>query len=229
MLTTTHKKPASKDWQSDLPEEVKTDFTELQQDLASPTWKQKTKTKSGSVIYLGAKGQYDSKTNLVSVKSTGTITCSGQTLVDFFTANREKALRICDNTLTFDELIEELGPSKGVFHMAYKAPFPVWSREFVVKSYLEQVGEKQWMVMSKSFPADGVPVRRHHVRGEVHMSAFLWKELEELDENGNPQSSMEFVLHMNPKGWLPISLVQLTAADQGMNISRMQEHFARQQ
>lgn len=72
--------------------------------------------------------------------------------------------------------------------------------------------------VDSSFP-DYVPVRKNRVRGELLMAGLVFERLSET------QSRAYYIIHLDPKGWIPHWVVNLTAPHAGNNIRWVRDYL----
>eukprot|EP00033_Pygsuia_biforma_P000453 GCRY01000539.1.p1 GENE.GCRY01000539.1~~GCRY01000539.1.p1 ORF type:complete len:206 (+),score=34.12 GCRY01000539.1:191-808(+) len=185
--------------------------------IAQDGWEEKKSLKNGTKIYT--KPHPESAFPIILSKATLNTTPQG--LWEFIVENRKECMAVTDPTILEDKLLKQEENGEKVSYMRYKAPFPVSKREFINRHFAGQ-DEVGFYELYEGVDDEAVPVCKGHVRGMVSFSGMMWQE----NENGT--CDVAYVVSVDPKGSLPTALVNMTSTNQGMNISRMADHFAKQ-
>jgi len=159
---------------------------------------------------------------LVFVKGEGIVEASPQELFEF--------LQDFDKTTGLDPMFREgkivldLGNKHTINYAAFYMGPLITCRDFVMHGYDGIGGNGIGVSVGKSVDLDALPARPSYVRAIINASGYVYRALPE-----DPSKSfVQYVVNVDPKGWLPYWLVNLAASDQGTNIKRLQEYFAKE-
>lgn len=86
-------------------------------------------------------------------------------------------------------------------------PFPVWPRHAVFEQVRYDINNDTYLV---GFSVDHPDIQLHsstHVTAHLHMSVY------EYHDNGNKTTTVKRITLVDPKGWLPISVVEAKSQD----------------
>jgi len=184
---------------------------------ADPNWKSLKKKQGYEVFWMRS-----DESPLVYVKGEGVVEASVQELFEF--------LQDFDKTTSIDPMYKEgkivldLGGKHTINYAAFYMGPLISCRDFVMHGY-DGVGESGIGVsVGKSIDLDALPERGGYVRAIINASGYVYRALPE-----DPSKCfVQYVVNVDPKGWLPYWLVNLAASDQGTNIKRLQEYFAKE-
>ena len=132
-----------------------------------------------------------------------------------------------DNLATVDPMFkEETGETLETFSEGLHVYYGVWqmpifctNRDFV---YLEHdttlPNNEGRLIVSRSVLHDSKPEAKGLVRGDIMDTGYVIRKEKE-------GTRLSYIVCANPRGWLPVSVVNLVAADQALNVQRVIEHF----
>jgi len=158
---------------------------------------------------------------LVLVKGEGVVEAPVAELM-FFCSKLETATSIDPMFLEGKEF-EDLGGGHLFVYAAFQMPPLITNRDFVYHS-VDRLIEESGIGVSfgHSIIHPDVPDKSGFVRAHINASGYVFRPVE-----GDPTKSFaQYIVHVDPKGWIPTWVVNATAADQGSNMDRMQQHFA---
>jgi len=68
---------------------------------------------------------------------------------------------------------------------------------------------------------DSIPDSPDYVRASINASGYIYRPVK-----GDPTKCfVQYVVNVDPKGWLPYWMVNLAASDQGSNVKNLQQYF----
>jgi len=156
---------------------------------------------------------------ILSVKGEGIVNATVQEISDLF--------KDFDKANALDPMFKEgriclvLEGTQTINYACYKMPPLIASRDFVIQSIDMINSEGVGISVGKSVEVNELPIRDGVVRAVINDSGYVYKPLPE-----DPTKSLvQYVVNVDPKGWIPHWVVNATASDQGTNIQRLQEYF----
>jgi len=157
----------------------------------------------------------------ILVKGEGIVDCPVDELVAWFEDHHN--FKISDPMIQECIRLEEIQPGFLLCHAKAKMPPMISNRDFVWQEYdgLYQESPRIGVSIVRSVIHEDTPPISGYVRGELSMSGYIIREL----EGNRAKSSVTYLVHGDPKGWLPVWVVNLVAGDQAMNVVRVKRHF----
>jgi len=122
------------------------------------------------------------------------------------------------------KIVETLAPAHTILHTTAKMPPMITNRDFVWQGFDGLFSESPRIGVSavRSIEYEPIPPIPGFVRAELAMSGYIVREVE-----GDPKKcNLTYLIQADPKGWLPVWVVNLVAGDQAMNVVRIKRHFA---
>jgi len=183
---------------------------------ADPNWKS-LKKKADHEIFWMRSDEYP----FVFVKGEGVVDATMQEVYDF--------LQDFNQASSIDPMFKEgkiasiLGGTHVLVYAAFYMPPMISSRDFVFHGYDAILENGVGVSVGRSVEHGSLPERHGYVRASINTSGYIYKAVE-----GDPSKThVQYIVNVDPKGWLPVWIVNLAASDQGSNIKRVQEHFAK--
>lgn len=118
---------------------------------------------------------------------------------------------------------EPVLPWTGVRWSAFRAPRPVWDRDFVYTEHVGTTDDGRVFSDCNSFVKEDMPdmqAMHAYVRAEIIDTGYVWGPNEDGD------IEVTYVVLVNPKGMIPTAVVNLVAPDQALNVKRVGEFCA---
>ena len=167
------------------------------------------KDKRGEEFTLWERIGGDIKTAFPIMKCEGILQCSAKQVYEFMLTTDLKIRRKWDASLLKFEIVKTISPTNHVVHFVYKTPFPVKSRDFCMQRILKEDfsptdGKVRYAILGASVVDDIIPQSSKYIRGEILIGGFL---LEEQTENVCKITSVNYI---DPKGWIPKFVINLT-------------------
>jgi len=182
--------------------------------INDPNWKLLKKKPGYQVYWMNAEG-----TPIVSIKGEAVIDASQKELFDFF-SDFYKCTGV-DPMLREGKIISDLGNHHLIGYLSFYVAPMVSNRDFVIHGYDVILEDGTGLSIGRSVEVDKFPARSGQVRASINMSGYVYKPL----ENDPSKCLVQYVVNVDPKGWLPYWLVNLTAGDQGANVKVLQDYF----
>lgn len=113
-----------------------------------------------------------------------------------------------------NKVIKNIDENNMVVHSQFKAPTPVYWREFVVLKSKVLLKDGRYAITAISINEKSVPFSKGYVRG-VAISAMI------VSNNGDGTITLVKVEHLNPKGWLPVALINMMKGKVGKTLAKM--------
>eukprot|EP00026_Physarum_polycephalum_P013825 Phypoly_transcript_14271.p1 GENE.Phypoly_transcript_14271~~Phypoly_transcript_14271.p1 ORF type:complete len:242 (+),score=43.41 Phypoly_transcript_14271:183-908(+) len=181
-----------------------------------PGWKQMKSKKGYEVFWMRT-----DESPVVSVKGEGIVNAKVEDIFHFMQA--------FENANSIDPMFMEgrialhLGNNHAINYAAYKMPPMITARDFVIHAYDAILENGVGVSVGKSIEVPELPHRHGFVRAAINNSGYVYKPLPE-----DPSKSfVQYVVNVDVKGWIPYWVVNMSAADQGANIKRLQDYFAK--
>jgi len=158
----------------------------------------------------------------VLVKGEGTIDARIEKILEFLSVPDN--MYILDPMLTDVRIVEKVDSASHVFQFKAKMPPMVTNRDFVFQSW-----DGMWKTDSpriavsvgESIVHPDAPEESGYVRGNILVSGYVATEIPDRPS----QCKIVYLLQADPKGWLPVWVVNLLAGDQAMNVVRLIQYF----
>jgi len=138
-------------------------------------------------------------------------------------------VRNFDNMKKMDDMyitgstLEQFSPNDAILYAQFQLPtIFISNRDFVFQG-CDHFQENPKLAVCVSASADSEnapPVPSGFVRGHIEASGFVIKEV----EGDTNKSHVSYIVHVDPKGWLPAWAVNLSAVDQARNVGRVKRH-----
>ena len=124
----------------------------------------------------------------------------------------------------FDEgkSVKKLNGSLKVEHLKYKGVWPTAPRDFCVLAYFFIDEQGNFVMAAKSIQHPLVPEVDGYVRGEVFIGGYL---IDVVQENPN-ECDVTYVSYSDPKGSLPLSMVQNVQKSQPMVLHAIAKYLS---
>lgn len=165
-------------------------------------------------VYTQRKG---TDTGIFLVKSQGFIPATPSAIVDYIWDNSKKSQ--WDDMLEETTILNYFSDELKILREQFWAPWPLSHREFIfiVKRYNEANGV---LLTAKSVEVEA-PVPDGIVRGELMISGWFLEPVE-----GGSQAT--YLINADPKGLIPLFVINLLSKRQGQNIYRIRNQFKQQ-
>ena len=176
---------------------------------------------------------YIKQANIMTVRSSVTVPVSCDDFYEFVNAKRDgifEAIKACDDMNIEIFAVKRYDDDRCLVYSAFNAPVPkiVYPRDFCyLKSRKLCKGYKNtshYLAVDVCYSVDSsfphyVPLHKERVRGHLFMAGLLF---EKIDEH---TSRAYYVMQLDPKGWIPHWIVNLTAPQQGYNIKWVRDYL----
>jgi len=140
-----------------------------------------------------------------------------------FIKDSELCMRILDPMCYEFEIVEQVDEVRSVLYGIFQTPFPLANRDFVwaaqdVWREDEQIGISCGISVEHDDKPDNVP---GVVRGELRTSGYF------MQTNKDKENTciVNYVVLADPKGFIPVWVVNLVVKDQAKNLIRLKEYF----
>ena len=176
---------------------------------------------------------YIKKANIMTVRSSVTVPVSYLEFHDFVDAQKDgifEAIKKCDDMCIEIGAVNRYDNDRCLVYSAYNAPVPkiIYPRDFcylksrrLCKQYNNTPHDLCVDVcysVNDKFPGY-VVLNKDRVRAQLFMAGLLF---ERLDDN---LSRAYYIIQLDPKGWIPTWIVNLTAPQQGYNIKWVRDYL----
>merc|ERR1712228_823765 len=176
---------------------------------------------------------YIKKSNIMTVRSSVTVPVSCDDFYDFVNAKKDNifnAIKKCDAMNIDIFAVQRYDEDHCLVYSAYNAPIPkvVFPRDFCYlnsrKLYKSYKKSSHYLAVDVCYSVDSsfphyVPLHADRVRAHLFMAGLLF---EKIDEHN---SRAYYVMQLDPKGWIPHWIVNLTAPQQGYNIKWVRDYL----
>ena len=163
-------------------------------------------------------------------KDSNVFTMRGQTVINVSAKTIVQAIADLDSRKQWDELfdsrtlkemVHDGGEGNRLFvcHMKFKSPSAmVWPRDFAALTGSE-FSEGKAMFFSQSVQHPDIPEdTAHYVRGQLNCSGYV---VHEIEEN---KCLIDYIVQLDPKGWIPTVVVQSVSAQQPMTLKKLADY-----
>eukprot|EP01113_Clastostelium_recurvatum_P034188 TRINITY_DN4607_c0_g1_i2.p1 TRINITY_DN4607_c0_g1~~TRINITY_DN4607_c0_g1_i2.p1 ORF type:complete len:244 (-),score=62.79 TRINITY_DN4607_c0_g1_i2:121-852(-) len=181
----------------------------------SGEWKV-SKTKGG----VDASILYDPASPICKCMGKGQVMATPAELVEFFADF--SCMKITDAMFISGEEVEKVDHHTVIYHGRFQCPPLITNRDFcwANSDCLIRDGDAGvsvgWSVEHPECPPES-----GFVRAQMMSSGYYFKR-----HDSDPSlSTLYYVVHVDPKGWIPTWVINLVAADQAFNVLRIKEHF----
>lgn len=134
----------------------------------------------------------------------------------------DEQMRVAD-TLYIGGRVLSQGPHCIVAHAKFRTPPGISNRDFCFYNYFSMPDEHTAVSVAWSIQDPACPSSDDFVRGEILVSGYIARDL----PNGEG-CELTYVVQVDLKGWLPAWVLNLVAADQADNVTRIADFFKRQ-
>jgi len=166
----------------------------------------------------------DPKSPIVMIKSTAELRCSANTLLNW--CYNTDNVPLADPMYKGGEDVEIFDENNKIFHGKWGAPWPASPRDFVY------TWSKKWRndgyglataisILHPNYD-EGKGSCKGYVRGELIETGFVLKDIGKPEDK---KSLFTYILCINPRGWIPTSIVNMVAGDQALNCVRMKDYW----
>jgi len=132
----------------------------------------------------------------------------------------EENMRIMDTMFIGGRVVETYDPHHGVCHAKFRTPPTITNREVVFVSLHCMMDEHTFITLAHTIVHKDVPDTPGFVRGEIMCTGYLAQDTQDGCCN------LVYIVQVDPKGWLPAWVVNICAADQADNVTRIAKFFA---
>jgi hypothetical protein len=162
--------------------------------------------------------------NSVNVaKVYGTLPVSAKAVFDFLKVFDLQTQQKYDQDLLESQIIKEIVPGQiSIVYAGYRAPFGVTNREFTVVRKLIEDDNGKNVILSFSINYTDFPIKDGRVRAALLVSGWI---LEPLPEDSN-KCMCTRIVYLDPKGSIPIFVVNMFVSKAGDPIARLREILA---
>jgi len=187
-------------------------FLELAND---PNWIFTKKKNDCNVYWMRHEGS-----PLILIKGEGVVDATVQDLMTFC-SKVETACSIDPMFLEGSEF-EDLGGGHVHVYVSFSMPPMIANRDFVYHGFDKILEGGIGVSFGRSVVHPAQPEKHGFVRGHINSTGYVFRPVE-----GDPVKTLaQYVVHVDPKGWIPTWAVNMSAADQGSNVDKMQKYFA---
>jgi len=95
---------------------------------------------------------------------------------------------------------------------AYRVPWPMTSRDLVLAGSCKFTEKGEFIAVSKSVEIDACPERKGFIRADCPISGLIVTPLPN-NTAGKPRFYIENIIQLDPKGWVPLILVNMVMVD----------------
>ena len=149
----------------------------------------------------------------------GTLTFEGSDFNRFvdnlFESSDESKKKIFED-MEANTVVKNLDHNNMVVHSQFRAPPTIYWREFVVLKSRTVLSDGRHVITAISINDETVPHSKGYVRGVVISGMIVTPP--KKDDN---MIKIVKVEHVNPKGWLPVSLINMMKGKVGKTLARM--------
>eukprot|EP01083_Nonionella_stella_P066150 174002_1 len=188
----------------------------------------KTNDKDISIDYA-----YIKKDNVMTVRSSVTVPVSCDQFHSFVDANKDgifDAIKKCDDMCIELGAVQRYDHDRCLVYSAYNAPVPkiIYPRDFCYlksrKLYPNYKNTSHYLAVDVCYSVDAsfpgyTPLNKDRVRGHLFMAGLLFEKID------NHTSRAYYIIKLDPKGWIPNWIVNLTAPTQGYNIKWVRDYL----
>mmetsp|Transcript_74228 Transcript_74228/g.135550 ORF Transcript_74228/g.135550 Transcript_74228/m.135550 type:complete len:300 (-) Transcript_74228:58-957(-) len=162
---------------------------------------------------------------LVLIKGVSPLKCKAIDTFKLFAdpSKWHQAMKIADVMFVGGEVLEVLDAHHMVLHAKFRTPPGVINRDFCFTGLCAMLDEHTAVTLVESVVRADCPASDSTwswVRGEIKVSGYMAKD----DPNGDG-CELTYIVQVDPKGWLPTWVVNIVAADQADNVTRIAQHF----
>jgi len=134
----------------------------------------------------------------------------------------DQLMKMADTMYKAGRVVEVKDEAHTVCHASFTMPALLPSRDFVWNNLLARFpGDKEVVAMAVSVERDDIPPSEDTwgmVRGTLIESGY------HIVDQGDGTIKLTYVVQADPGGWLPVFVVNLAAADQADNCTRIRKH-----
>jgi len=174
-----------------------------------------TKEKGGVKCYF----QKSEKSPFYLFMGEGKISESVETFMEFF--KDINSTKVVDPMYLGGEEIEVLNDNHHILRFRYQLPPMITNRDFLFHEFegIVSTEPKIGAIIGVSIEHEKCKVDPKFIRGNIMASGWVFEEVAPNECN------VRFIAQTDPRGWLPVWVVNLVTADQSLNVLRLKEHF----
>jgi len=120
------------------------------------------------------------------------------------------------------KIVEKFDDQHEIEYSQFALPWPLSPRDFLWFQYFGMENDI-CVTVSRSVTHPDCPSIPKFVRGEILQTGYIARPM------GDKKCSLSYVVQVDPKGWIPTWAVNMSAADQAMNVARVKEYWVSKQ
>jgi len=140
------------------------------------------------------------------VRAVATLDVPPEILAEFVQETSVEKRLVWDPEVLVYDIKQRVDDEIEIVHQAFKAPFPVASRDFCAIRCTKSKDGVIY-VFGCSIEHDSVPETKDHVRGNAIMSGYIFKPINRNDVN---TTQIIHAVQLDPRGWIPAFVVNLS-------------------
>jgi len=183
---------------------------------SDPNWKLLKEKEAYKVFWMRS-----DESPIVFVKGEGVVDASAAEIFAFL-QDMEKATSI-DPMYREGKVVLDLGNKQSINYAAFNMPPLISARDFVFHGVDVILENGVGLSVGKSVELDELPPRSGFVRASINTTGYIYTPL----ADDPSKCFVQYVVNVDPKGWLPTWIVNMAAADQGSNVKSLQDYFAK--
>jgi len=157
---------------------------------------------------------------VITIKSEGIVDAPMEEVAEFF-SDFQKFTPVVDITYKDGKKLAIIGDGQAIDYASFKAPPLVANRDLLLHTFATKLENGVGISLAQSIERPEVPDRSGFVRAVLNSSGYLYRPASDPSK-----TFLQYILNIDPKGSIPVIVVNATAADQGENILRAQKHFS---
>eukprot|EP00026_Physarum_polycephalum_P014468 Phypoly_transcript_14985.p1 GENE.Phypoly_transcript_14985~~Phypoly_transcript_14985.p1 ORF type:complete len:271 (+),score=57.97 Phypoly_transcript_14985:111-923(+) len=206
----------TEDDKKELISQIEPSIQKILNRVNDPNWKPYKKKKGYEIFWMKT-----DESPIITIKSEGIVDASVSQMMHFL-EDFVAASKIIDAMHIEGRVLAQLGNNYQVTYGSYKMPPLITSRDFFMVALDATTADGVGVSIAQSIERPEVPDRPGYVRAHLNPTGYVFKALPD-----NPSKVfLQYVVNADVKGWIPHWVVNASAASQGDNIRRIQEHFA---
>jgi len=165
---------------------------------------------------------------LILIKGSSPVQCRAAEMFKFFSEPEGwyESMKIADTMFYGGSVLEVIDAHHMVQHGQFRTPPGITNRDFCFSGLHTMVDEHTALVIASSVERADCPPSSstwHWVRGEIKVSGYMAR-----DASDGVSCELTYIVQVDPSGWLPNWVVNVVAADQADNVTRIAQYFAKQ-
>ena len=156
------------------------------------------------------------ETNITATRGTMTFKGNFNTFVDNLFESSDASKKKIFEDMVLNTVVRTIDDNNMVVHSQFRAPPTVSWREFVVLKSRMVLDDGRHVITAVSINDETVPFSKGYVRG-VAISGMIVTPPKE----GDNMIKIVKVEHVDPKGWLPIALINMMKGKVGKTLAKM--------